>query len=350
MVRVLQAMAGAAHGGAEAFFERLAIALQRAGLEQRLLIRRQGARAARLKSAGLDVVEAPFGGPLDLATALAFRREVARFSPDLVLTWMNRATRFCPRGAFVHVARLGGYYDVKYYRACDHLIGNTPDIVRYLTDQGWPAVRTHYVPNFVAGTCAAPEPRAVHCTPTGAPLLLALGRLHRVKGFDTLLRALALVRQAHLWLAGEGPEAARLAALAQELGLGERVRFLGWREDIAPLLAACDMLVCPSREEPLGNVVLDGFAHERAVIATRTAGPSILIEDGVNGLLVAIDDPQALSRAIARLGAEPQLRAQLANAGHRVWQQRYCESVVVAQYLDVFERLAAGRPNALVGG
>jgi glycosyltransferase involved in cell wall biosynthesis len=346
MVRVLQAMAGAPHGGAEAFFERLAIALHRAGLTQRALIRRDMARAARLKAAGLGVAEAPFGGPFDLATRTIFRREIAKFRPDIVLTWMNRATRFCPKGAFVHVARLGGYYDLKYYRAGDHLIGNTGDIVRYLTDRGWPAERAHMVPNFVSGTRAPPESRARHQTPEGVPLVLALGRLHPNKGFDTGLRALALVPGAYLWLAGEGPEAARLCALASELGIKGRVRFLGWRDDIAPLFAACDLFLCPSRHEPLGNVVLDAFAHERPVVATRSEGPRVLIDDERSGLLVPIDDPPALAGAIQRLIAAPDFRARLAHAGHGIWRERYSEPVVVAQYVSLFERLAGARAPA----
>lgn len=343
MVRVLQAMAGAPHGGAEAFFERLAIALHRAGLEQRVLIRRDEERVARLKAAGIEPVEAPFGGAFDFATPTVFRREIAAFQPDIVLTWMNRATKFCPRGDFVHAARLGGYYDLKYYKACDHLVGNTEDIVRYLTKSGWPEARAHYVPNFTTAHEAAPEPRAAHDTPEGVPLVLAMGRLHTNKAFDTLLRAWVLVPTAHLWLAGEGPEQAKLEALAAELGVAGRVHFLGWREDIAPLFAACDFFVCPSRHEPLGNVVLDAFAHSRAAVATRSAGPATLIEHEKTGLLVPIDDSEALAPAILRLIAEPATRAQLAAAGHAVWREKFSEPVVVAQYLALFDRLAQSK-------
>src|SRR5580692_6582886 len=100
MTRLLQAMAGARHGGAETFFVRLAGALERAGQEQRVMIRRNAARAGELRAAGVAVAEAAFGGRLDFATGRAFRREVASWRPDLVLSWMSRATRFCPRGDF----------------------------------------------------------------------------------------------------------------------------------------------------------------------------------------------------------------------------------------------------------
>src|SRR5271168_5005455 len=105
MTRLLQAMAGAQHGGAEAFFERLAIALQREGVEQRLLIRREPGRAARLRAAGIEVTELPFGRIFDFATRRGFRRAIAAYRPQIVLSWMTRATEACPRGEFVHVAR-----------------------------------------------------------------------------------------------------------------------------------------------------------------------------------------------------------------------------------------------------
>ena len=84
-----------------------------------------------------------------MTTRRAFAHEIAAWRPDIVLTWMSRATRLCPRGDFVHVARLGGYYDLKYYRRCDHLIGNTRAIVDYAIAEGWPRERISYLPNFV---------------------------------------------------------------------------------------------------------------------------------------------------------------------------------------------------------
>src|SRR5690242_3230579 len=185
--RVLQAIAGAAHGGAEIFFTRLAAALQRAGEPQRVLIRHNSSRAQSLRAAGVGVGELAFGGIFDLATRRAFGREIAAWRPDIVLTWMSRATRLCPRGDFVHVARLGGYYDLKHYRRCDHLIGNTRAIVDYAIAKGWPRERIDYLPNFVpdAGVRAAPLNETGGWRPE-APLALALGRLHPNKGFDLL--------------------------------------------------------------------------------------------------------------------------------------------------------------------
>lgn len=339
MTRLLQAMAGADRGGAEAFFERLAPALQRAGVEQHVLIRANPRRAQMLREAGVVVTELPFGGLLDIRTHLGFRKAVAEFKPNIVLTWMNRASRFCPRGDFVRVGRLGGYYDLKYYRGADHLIGNTPDIVDWIAAQGWPEDRVHYVPNFVTETKAKAVSRKTFSTPEAAPLILALGRLHPNKAFDVLIKALASVPEAYLWLAGEGPLRAELETLAARAGVVSRVRFLGWREDVASLFAAADIFACPSRHEPLGNVVIEAWAQGLPVVAAASEGPSQLIEDGIDGMLVPIEDWTAMASAINRLIEDRLLAAHVGAAGRQAYEEQFTEAAVVARYVEFFERV-----------
>jgi glycosyltransferase involved in cell wall biosynthesis len=333
-------MAGARFGGAEAFFTRLAPALARTGLDQHLVIRAHAARAAQLRESGLEVTEVPFRRRVDLRTGLVLRRLVRDWQPQIVLTWMSRATIAMPRGPFVRLARLGGYYDLKYYRHCDHLIGNTRDIVAYLVRRGWPTGRAHYLPNFVEDRTVPAVARSSLDTPEGAPLVLALGRLHRVKGFDVLLHAVARTPCVHLWLAGDGPERAGLEWLTQSLGLAGRVRLLGWREDVPALLAAADMLVCPSRHEPLGNVVLEAWAQRVPVIASAAEGPRALITQGQTGLLVPIENADALASAIGLLGRDAARRAELADAGYAAFAAEFAEARVTAAYRDLIERVA----------
>jgi len=342
VTRVLQAMAGARHGGAEAFFTRLVPALSRAGLEQRVVIRENAERAALLRAEGVDPVQVRFGGRLDLATPLRLRREIRAFRPDVVLTWMSRATDRCPRSPFVHVARLGGYYGLKYYQKCDHLIGNTEDIVRHLVDEGWPAERAHYLPNFVAGEQAAPAAREPHYTPRGAPLILAMGRLHPNKGFDVLLEAMTELLDVYLWIAGEGPEREALERQAEALAVKPRVRFLGWRDDTAALLAAADIFVCPSRHEPLGNVVIEAWAQAVPVIAAESQGPGALIADMEDGILVPLEDAETMARAVRYLFDNPDVAVRIARSGRTAYEERFTESKVVPHYLDFFERVKVG--------
>ncbi|WP_187830090.1 glycosyltransferase [Siccirubricoccus phaeus] len=341
-------MAGAAMGGAEAFYERLVAAQHAAGEQVLAVIRAEPGRAARLRAAGVDPVELGFGGPLDLLTAPRLRRALAAFRPLVVVAWANRASRFAGAvkrrggGPWTLIGRMGGYYDLKYYRDCDHVVGNTEDLRRWIIAGGVAPERAHYLPNFaaeLAGTAPAALP-----APPGAPKLLALGRLHRNKGFDVLLRALALLPGAHLSIGGEGPERAALAALAAELGVAGRVAFLGWRQDIGALLAACDLFVCPSRHEPLGNVVLEAWSAGRPVVAADTAGPAALIADGRTGLLVPKEDPAPLAAAIAGLLAEPLRAAALAAAGRAEFERAHAAPAVLARWREF---LAAVAPRGL---
>lgn len=339
MTRVLQVMAGAAEGGAEAFFVRLVAALARTGLDQRAAIRANPKRAAALAAANVPAIELPFGGWFDFATKPALRRILATEKPDIAMTWMSRATDMLPRSSAVHVARLGGYYDIKHYAHCDHLVANTRDIAAYLARAGFPESRIHYLPNFVDAIAAAPVPRAALTTPEDVPLVLAMGRLHRNKAFDILLQALARLDRAWLWLAGSGPEEAALRTLAQALGVAERVRFLGWRDDGPALLAAADLLVCPSRHEPLGNVVIEAWAAGRPVVAAASAGPKQLIVEGVGGLLAPVDDAAALAQAMGRVLSEPNLAQRLIDGGRAAWAAEFTEAKVTAAYRAFFDRI-----------
>ncbi len=347
-MRVLQAMAGAEHGGAEAFFVRLALALGRAGLDQRVVIRANSRRAAELAAGGIEALQLPFGGRLDFATPWRLKRILREFAPDVVLTWMNRASAMMPEPPagsasakpFVHVGRLGGYYDLKYYRRCRHLIGNTEDIVDYIVKQGWPAERVHYLPNFVAETKATPARRNEFFTPPDAPLLLAMGRLHPNKGFDVLIEAVARLPDVYLWIAGEGPLRGELEERAHRAFAKPRVRFLGWRDDGPALLAACDAFICPSRHEPLGNVVIEAWAQGVPVIATESRGPAALVRHGETGILVPVDDALALARAIQGLLADREHARRIGLAGRAAYESRFTEEIVVRRYLDFFRNVA----------
>ncbi len=343
-MRVLHAMAGAPQGGAETFFARLVVALRKTAIDQRVVVRPHPRLMSALNAAGVGATAARFGKWADLGTASVLKRQVAQFEPDVLLTWMNRATRACPRHRFgrrfVHVGTPRGYFDIKYYRHCDHILCSTPDIVEHFVGQGWPSDRADHIPNFAPDVPAPAVSRAELDTPEGVPLLLALGRLHRNKAFDVLLAALAALPDHWLWLAGSGPLEAQLKAEAARLEVSNRVRFLGWRDDTPALFAAADMFVCSSRHEPFGNIVIEAWAQRVPIVAAASSGPSLLIESGVTGLLCPVDDAPALAAAIGRLAGEPDLAARLVAAGRAAYEGSYTEEKVVARYLALFERVA----------
>lgn len=336
-LRILQTLAGAEQGGAELHFVRLAEAFQRAGFNQHIVMRRHPRFTERIRSAGIPVTFARFGGFLDIQTKSLIRTIAAAFRPQIALSYMSRATKFTPRGPYALVARLGGYYDLKYFRHADHLVGITPDLVDYFTREGWPSERASVIPNFVEDRQGTAMDRGA--TPADVPLVVAAGRLHSNKAFDVLLQAMALLPKAHLWLAGEGPERPALERQIGELALSERVRLLGWLDDPLPAIRAADVFVVPSRHEPLGSVVLEGWMCRRPLVAAASQGPKWLIKDGENGILVPIDAPKAMAEAIGRLLADRNLAESLAGGGRRAYEADFTEAAAVSHYRALFQRL-----------
>ena len=329
MTRVAHVMAGAVHGGAELFFERLCVALHDAGEEVLPVIRSNAERAALLRASGMRPAEFAFGTRLDLLTRPRLRAALKAFAPRVVVAWMSRAAMHAPRGDWLLAGRLGGYYDLRYYRRCEHLIGNTRGIVAWLRQQGWAESRTTYLPNFVddfAATAPATD------LPPGGKLLLGLGRLHTDKGFDTLIRALPRLHGVTLAIAGVGPEDANLRALARREGVADRVFFLGWRRDAGALLRAANLFVCSSRIEPLGNMVIEAWSAGCPVVAVAADGPAELITDGVDGLLTPHEDSAALAETIGSLLEDPARSSALAAAGRARFEAEFARASVVAQW------------------
>ena len=336
-MKALQLLGSAKDGGAETYFLSLVEALQAGGLPQACAIRTHPAREQRLAAADIPASVLPFGGPLDLSTKGRVRRFAKAQGAGAVVAWMNRAARFAPGGSWARIGRLGGYYGLKYYRGFDHLVANTRDIERWIVRQGWPAAKVRYIPNFAAPGVGEPIDRSLHDTPRDAPLLLGMGRLHVNKGHDISLRALAELPDAYLWIAGSGPLEDELKALAVQLGVSGRVRFLGWREDATSLYRTADVCLFPSRFEPLGNVVIQAWAHGLPVVAAMSDGPAALIRPELDGMLTPINDVRALALATRRLILDPGLRRRLAEAGAARVREEFSAERVVVQWRELLE-------------
>jgi len=178
-------------------------------------------------------------------------------------------------------------------------------------------------------------------TPQNAKVLLILARLHGVKGVDVALRALPSIRDAFLWVAGNGPLENELKALAVERGVQDRVRFLGWRDDRSSLLRSADVCLVPSRYEPFGNVVLNAWAHEVPLVAAASQGPKYLLKNGDDGLLIPVDDSDALAGAVNQILGDSEFAGSLARQGKRRAARDFSEAEVVRQYCELFQELTA---------
>lgn len=348
--KLVQIMAGARQGGAELFFERLALGFAERQIDQTALIRPWPERVARLQAAGIEVRGQSFARPLAGLNRWQIGRQLKRIDPQIVLSWMSRAAARVPAGSWVHIGRLGGYYPLRHYRSCDWLVANTGGIADWLVAEGWPRERVRVLVNFVPPAPQQAARRADFATPDGAPLIVALGRLHPNKAFDVLLAALDHIRGAHLWLAGDGPEKARLQAQAASLGLTGRVHFLGWQNNPQALIKAADLFICPSRHEPFGNVIAEAYSAGTPVLASASQGALEFVQDGKTGVLVATEDSQALAEAANSLLADKPGRDQLAAAGYQRWQEQFAPPQVLDSWQDFFAKVSKGVSDGVSGG
>ncbi|MGW6003967.1 glycosyltransferase family 4 protein [Oerskovia enterophila] len=179
------------------------------------------------------------------------------------------------------------------------------------------------------------------------PVLLAVGRVEHVKGFDLLLEAFAasdLKDRARLTIVGDGSELAELRRRARALGVEDRVSFPGMLgpDAVAEALSAATVVVVPSRKEAASIVVLEAWRAGRPVVGTVLGGPRTLLTDGVDGLLVDPRDAAALAGAIGSLLDAPDVAAALGAAGRRE-VEGYTWEAVVDRYDDVYERVLRSR-------
>jgi glycosyltransferase involved in cell wall biosynthesis len=190
-----------------------------------------------------------------------------------------------------------------------------------------------------------PDARARIRTALGVPedrvAIIAVSRLVWHKGYPELATAMQSLPEAELWVAGERLESDRgadMVAVLREAGLGERLRLLGYREDIPALLAAADIFTLPSRFEGLPMSVIEAMLTGLPVVATNVRGPDEQVVDNETGLKVAPGNPGQLATALARLAGDAGLRVRMGQAGRRRALELYDESKVIARTLDLLTR------------
>ena len=185
--------------------------------------------------------------------------------------------------------------------------------------------------------------RIIRSIERSRPVVLTVARLDEQKGHRYLLEAAAQIPEAQFVLAGDGPLRTSLEAQARSLGVEERVKFLGYRSDIADLLADCDVFVLPSLYEGLPLSILEAMSAGKPVIATHIGGTDEAVIAGETGLLVPPANPTALAAAIRSVLTDRPLAQRLASAGRARVEQEFSATKMVQQVMDVYDELLAKR-------
>jgi type III pantothenate kinase len=237
-------------------------------------------------------------------------------------------------------------------RRSDHVIATATDEVFELLRMGVDVRRVSVVPCGVDLDLFRPV-GPTEQRPSGRARIVVVSRLVQRKGVGNVISALAELPGAELVIAGgpereelgSDPEARRLAALAEEVGLADRVQLRGrvGREELPPLLRSADVAVCVPWYEPFGIVPLEAMACGVPVVASAVGGLLDTVVDGETGVLVPPRSPERLAEVLAELLADPAERERMGRAGVERTRARYSWGLVADQTLRVYESLPRRR-------
>jgi glycosyltransferase involved in cell wall biosynthesis len=195
---------------------------------------------------------------------------------------------------------------------------------------------------------APPSPQARSAESPRRPVTFVgmVARLVPQKAPEVFVRAAAHVARARpevrFWVAGDGELRAGVEALAEQLGVASAIEFMGHRRDVPALLRASDLFVLTSRYEGLPYSVLEAMACGLPVVATRAPGTVDVVEDGVTGILVPVEDAEAVATAILALLDDPARARALGEAGRRHVAERFSLAGMLAAHEALYRELCAG--------
>lgn len=216
-------------------------------------------------------------------------------------------------------------------RCVHHHVCVSSGVADHLQQQaGIAANRLTVIPNGVQAPKAPaewPDIRSPLGIAASAPIVLAVGRLHRQKGFDLLIEAFSAVVQQHpaakLVIVGEGPERDSLQAQIQQRHLTRSVQLIGFQPQLAPYYREAAVFALSSRWEGMPNVLLQAMAAGVPVVATQVEGVSELVCDGQTGLVVPKDDSASLSTALKQILDSPDLAKELGNRAQDIVSKEF---------------------------
>jgi L-malate glycosyltransferase len=236
------------------------------------------------------------------------------------------------------------------WRCADRVLAVSESLKQHLVREiGFPAQRIISIQNGVDTDRFQPNGERMALReglgwPARGFIIGSVGRLVPVKNYATLLRAAARVAsrvpQLTLALVGDGPLDGELKTLAEQLGIADRVSFLGYRDDVPNLLNAMDIFVLPSLREGMPNAVLEAMACGLPVIASEVGGASEIVRDRENGLLVCPTDVEQLSQHLYQLALSPERCRAMGIAGRRCIEREFKMEHMVNKYTNLYLALA----------
>ena len=333
----------------------------------------------RLGLVNLDVIRREIRPLWDLGGLVRLHRFLRREAYDIVHTHTSKggfvgrlAARLAGVPLIVHTAHGFAFHEAspattrRFYstleriasRWCDRIVSVSEFHRSWAIELGMCSPsRIVAIPNGIADVVKTPNVKlvdlrrqlGVRCNDL---LILSTARLAPDKGLEYLIEAAAAIppmgRRVQIIIAGDGPARDGLEQLAAKLGVTDRVTFIGFREDIGDLLAACDLVVLPSLREGLSIALLEAMAAGKPIIATSIGSQREVAAHGDMALFVPPADGPSLSEGILRLAGDDALMARLGNNARAVYEDFYTEDKMLQSYRQLYlDLLEAKRPQGV---
>ena len=338
-IKILNIISGSKYGGAELFFERLALSFERCDkIEQKIIIRNNRNRSKKFIDGINEIEKINFFHKLNPFCTFKIEKIIREYKPNILLSWMNRASSLIPNIKInneITVGRLGGYYKIKNYTKCDYLITNTSDLKKYVISKGWDTNKVEFIPNFVSQNKIDKTKSKINKD----RIILCMGRFHPNKAIDILIKAMPFLPKFRLFIVGEGELKSQYEILIKKFDLMSRVKILEWSDNISEFLNQCSILVCPSRHEPFGNIVIEGWAHKIPVVVSDVGGPGRIVKHKTTGIKFEKDNTFDLVSKIKNLNSDKKLKRKIVMNAYNVYKKSYSEEVIVSRYLSFFRRI-----------
>ncbi len=181
-----------------------------------------------------------------------------------------------------------------------------------------------------------------HFSPNGEKILIHISNFRPVKRLVDVVKTFALVNKeipSRLLLVGDGPDRIAAQHIAEDLGVTDKISFLGKQESVVELLSIADIFLLPSEKESFGLVALEAMACEVPVIATRTGGIPEVVKDGETGFLADIGDVNTMARSIVQLLKDPELHQRFAKAARQRAEEEFEAKLIVDQYENYYREI-----------
>ena len=352
-MKILHLIASTGIGGAERHVVDLCRTQREAGLQVCVALPKQGALGAELERLGIEQVRVISGGRWNPLALLSLHRVIRDVGADLVHAHMPKSAFMAGWATFRVPCVATAHNMVKHlapFRHCRQVICVSDMVYQSMRRLGYPANRLHVVHNAIDTSRFGTNDRDAVRHRMGWHdrfVTLCVARLVPAKGQQdaivALAQLLARLPAALLVLVGDGPDRNKLVALANNLGVGDNVLFLGDRHDVPDLLAGSDIYLQPSIKEGFGIAFLEAMSTGLACVGTATGAIPEMVESGVNGLIVPVSDINALENAIFDLASQSAARERMAAAAKMTAQTRFSLVRQAQDTLEVYLR-AVKRP------